>query len=81
MATSSFAGERSSHGTVFWTLPAGFMENGETTTQAALRETFEEACAHVEIDDLFSLINVPEIGQVHLFYRGRLRDTNHAAGV
>ena len=63
-----------------WTLPAGFMENGESTTQAALRETFEEACARIEIDDLFALINVPYINQVHLFYRGRLLDTDFAAG-
>ena len=63
-----------------WTLPAGFMENGESTTQAALRETLEEACARVEIDDLFALINVPYINQVHLFYRGRLLDTDFAAG-
>lgn len=63
-----------------WTLPAGFMENGESTTQAALRETLEEACARVAIDDLFALVNVPHINQVHLFYRGRLLDTNFAAG-
>lgn len=64
-----------------WTLPAGFMENGESTTQAALRETLEEACARVDIDDLFALVNVPYINQVHLFYRGRLRDTGFAAGI
>ena len=64
----------------WWTLPAGFMENGESTTQAALRETLEEACARVAIDDLFALVNVPYINQVHLFYRGRLLDTDFAAG-
>lgn len=63
-----------------WTLPAGFMENGESTTQAALRETLEEACARIKIDDLFALVNVPYINQVHLFYRGRLLDTDFAAG-
>lgn len=63
-----------------WTLPAGFMENGESTTQAALRETLEEACARIEVDDLFALVNVPYINQVHLFYRGRLLDTDFAAG-
>lgn len=63
-----------------WTLPAGFMENGESTLQAAVRETLEEACARVQIDDLFSLVNVPYIGQVHLFYRGRLLDTDFACG-
>jgi len=56
------------------------MENGESTTQAALRETLEEACARIEIDDLFALVNVPYINQVHLFYRGRLLDTDFAAG-
>jgi ADP-ribose pyrophosphatase YjhB (NUDIX family) len=63
-----------------WTLPAGFMENGETTAQGAIRETLEEACARVEIGELFSLVNVPHINQVHLFYRGRLLDGQFAAG-
>ena len=64
-----------------WTLPAGFMENGETTAQGALRETLEEACARVEIRQLFSLVNVPHIDQVHLFYRGSLLDTDFSPGV
>lgn len=64
----------------FWTLPAGFMENGESTLAAALRETAEEACARVDIDALFALINIPGINQVHLFYRGQLCDTNFSAG-
>ena len=63
-----------------WTLPAGFMENGESTSQAALRETYEEACARVSIERLFALINIPHISQVHLFYRARLLDTNFGAG-
>lgn len=63
-----------------WTLPAGFMENGETTSEAAVRETLEEACADIEIIELFSLVNVPHINQVHLFYRGRLSHPAHAAG-
>lgn len=63
-----------------WTLPAGFMENGESTTQAAIRETLEEACAQVAIDDLFALVNLPHYDQVHLFYRGRLIGGVHAAG-
>ncbi len=64
-----------------WTLPAGFMENGETTAQGAVRETLEEACARVEIGELFSLVNVPHINQVHLFYRGRMLDAQFAAGI
>jgi ADP-ribose pyrophosphatase YjhB (NUDIX family) len=63
-----------------WTLPAGFMENGESTVQAAVRETLEEACARVEIVALFSLINVPHINQVNLFYRARLLDAVFSAG-
>lgn len=63
-----------------WTLPAGFMENAETTTQAALRETLEEANARVEINALFTLFNVPHISQVHLFFRARLLDLNFGPG-
>jgi len=64
----------------FWTLPAGFMELGETTAQAALRETLEEARARVELGDVFSLLSVPHVNQVHLFYRARLVEHEFAAG-
>jgi ADP-ribose pyrophosphatase YjhB (NUDIX family) len=63
-----------------WTLPAGFMELGETTAEGALRETIEEAGAHVELEGLFSLINVVRVGQVHLFYRARMLDSELAPG-
>jgi ADP-ribose pyrophosphatase YjhB (NUDIX family) len=56
----------------YWTLPAGFMENDETTGQAALRETLEETGARVELGAPFSMISVPRANQVHLFYRARL---------
>ena len=59
-----------------WTLPAGFMELGESTSQGALRETIEEAGARVELDGLFSVLNVVRVGQVHLFYRARMLDTH-----
>ncbi len=55
-----------------WTLPAGFMELGETTAQGAARETDEEAGAQFEIEGLFSVPSVPRVGQVHMFYRARL---------
>lgn len=58
-----------------WTLPAGFMELGETTAQGALRETEEEAGVQVELQGLYTLLNVPRVGQVHLFYRARMLDT------
>jgi len=55
-----------------WTLPGGFMELDETTAQGAARETVEEAGAQFEMGALFSLLNVPRVGQVHLFYRATL---------
>lgn len=63
-----------------WTLPAGFMELGETTAEAAIRETLEEACAQVIIDAPFALANLGHVGQVHLFYRGQLTNGEFAAG-
>jgi ADP-ribose pyrophosphatase YjhB (NUDIX family) len=63
-----------------WTLPAGFMELGETTIEGALRETIEEAGARVEMQGLYTLIDVVRVGQVHLFYRARLLDTDFAPG-
>jgi ADP-ribose pyrophosphatase YjhB (NUDIX family) len=63
-----------------WTLPAGFMELGETTAEGALRETDEEAGAHVELEGLFTVLNVVRVGQVHLFYRARMLDTHLAPG-
>ena len=52
----------------YWTLPAGFMENEESTEQAAKRETWEEALAKVELTGLYTMITVPHISQVHLFF-------------
>ena len=63
-----------------WTLPAGFMENGETTAGAAARETLEEANAEVEVESLFSLLDIPYINQVYLFFRARLLKREYSAG-
>jgi len=63
-----------------WTLPAGFMENGETTAEAALRETLEEANARVELSEMFTILSVPYVNQVHIFYRSRLLDLDFAPG-
>lgn len=63
-----------------WTLPAGFMENDETTAQAAARETAEEACARIDVGDMYSLINVAHISQVHILYRARLLDLDFRPG-
>jgi len=63
-----------------WTLPAGFMENGESTEQAAMRETLEEAGARVSIIGLYSLFSIPHINQVYMLFRGRLEDGLYAPG-
>lgn len=64
----------------YWTLPAGFMENDETAAQAALRETLEEAGAKVELLAPFTLISVPRVNQVHLFYCARLSQLDFKPG-
>ncbi len=63
-----------------WTLPAGFMELGESSADGALRETIEEAGARIEMQGLFTLLNVVRVGQIHLFYRARLLDIDFAPG-
>jgi len=55
-----------------WTLPAGFMENGESTEQAAVRETQEEACAAVENLELYGVFSIPHISQVYMMFRASL---------
>ena len=63
-----------------WTVPAGYMENGETTFQGARRETLEEANARVEIGSLYALYNIPHIHQVYILFRARLLDTDISPG-
>ena len=62
----------------FWTIPAGFMENGETTQDGALRETREEALAEVEIGSLLAVVHVLHADQVHVMFRARLREPRFA---
>lgn len=57
-----------------WTIPAGFMENGESTAEAALRETWEEAQAKVVLNGLYGLYSLPFVSQVYVIYRGELVD-------
>ena len=64
----------------YWTLPAGFMEIGESTSAGAARETLEEAGVKVEIGPLFSLLNVPHAEQVHLFYLATMSTPDFLAG-
>lgn len=64
----------------FWTLPAGFMENGETTLQGAARETWEEARARVSKMDLYRVFDVPHISQVYMFYRCEVDNGEYGVG-
>jgi ADP-ribose pyrophosphatase YjhB (NUDIX family) len=64
----------------FWTLPAGFMENGESMQTAAARESMEEALAKVEIGSLLAIVHVLQAQQVHVMFRARLLDPNVGAG-
>lgn len=64
----------------FWTLPAGFMELRETLAEGAARETDEEAGARIQMLPLFTLIDVPRVGQVHFFFRAELLSTQFQPG-
>ncbi len=64
----------------YWTLPAGFLENGESAQQGALRETLEEANARVELLSLFATFNMPHISQIYMLFRARLLDLDFAPG-
>ena len=64
-----------------WTLPGGFMENDETTQQAAARETWEEAGARITINQLYTLYNLPHINQVHIFYLAQMHKPEFTSGV
>ena len=63
-----------------WTLPAGFLENGETIVAGAVRETLEEASARVEVGELYTMISLPQINQVYVMFRARLADLEFGPG-
>lgn len=64
----------------YWTLPAGFLEVGETSPEGALRETWEEAGARVSLDGLYTVLDVPHTQQVHLYWRATVDDPHLAPG-
>jgi ADP-ribose pyrophosphatase YjhB (NUDIX family) len=63
-----------------WTLPAGFMENNESASEGAAREALEEANAHVEITDLYTVYSIPHISQVYMMFRARLLNPDVSPG-
>ena len=63
-----------------WTLPAGFMENGETTEQGAIRESWEEARTQLEVSHLYLLFDLPHINQIYMFYHATLSSLDFAPG-
>lgn len=64
----------------YWTLPAGYLEIGESAEDGARREAWEEACARLSLDRLLAVYSVPQISQVQLMYRARLESADIAAG-
>ena len=63
-----------------WTLPAGYLENGETVAAGAVRETYEEACARVEIIAPYAIYNISHVSQIYLMFRARLLDNDFKPG-
>lgn len=64
----------------FWTIPAGFMEEGESVAEGAAREAMEEACAEIAIDALLAVYSIPRISQVQMIHRATLASPDFAAG-
>ncbi len=68
----------------FWTLPAGYMENGETIAEGAAREAWEEAQVRIEIDGILAVFSISRLGQVQVIFRARFAtdsaDPPYAAG-
>ncbi len=65
----------------YWTLPAGFLENGETIAAGAARETAEEANARVRDLELYTVFSLPHISQAYMFFRAELEDLDFSSGM
>jgi len=64
----------------YWTIPAGFMEENETTAEGAAREALEEAEADIEIDGLLAVYDIPRISQVQMIFRAQLKSPDIGVG-
>jgi ADP-ribose pyrophosphatase YjhB (NUDIX family) len=64
-----------------WTIPIGFMELGETASEGAVRETFEEANATINIKGLICVFNIKRVGQVHMIYSAEMETGEHSPGI
>ncbi|MBX9751268.1 MAG: NUDIX hydrolase [Roseococcus sp.] len=64
----------------YWTLPAGYMELGETTEEGAKREAWEEARARLELDGILAIYSIARIGQVQIIYKAHLAEPGIAPG-
>src|SRR5205814_4850511 len=63
----------------FWTLPAGYLELGETIEEDARREAREEARAEIELDGILGVVSISRIGQVQVIFRARFAGTARPA--
>ncbi len=64
----------------WWTIPSGFLEERETMAEGAVRETWEEARATIEVTGLIGIYQVPRISQIHVIHAGRMTSADHDAG-
>ena len=64
----------------YWTIPAGYLELGETGAAGAAREVWEEACARIEVGRLIGIYEIPHISQVYMIYQARLAAPEFAPG-
>ena len=65
----------------YWNVPGGYLENGETVEEGAVREVWEEACINVEIISLHAVFSIPRINQVYMHYLAKMPDLNFSPGI